>query len=136
MFPLEQHKVEQHRENLEMGNSILWFAMDALWMLNQTWLSALIGVPTLLSGLALTLLARKKEVLAIDLAVFLWIVMNYCWLMSEYLESPILLTLSKVGFCFGVLSLFAAIRLGNSWRSALASFRRFRFRPIVKDLNK
>lgn len=111
---------------LDTANSLFWFAADAAWMLGAVSVGLLCMVPTIVSGLLLLYVEKRKPVIFINLAINCWIMMNTFWMLSEGQPDGPYSTYSKVFFVLGVLAVFIATLLSKSLADTFSHFRRFR----------
>jgi hypothetical protein len=107
------------KDALDTLNSISWFLMDAFWMLEKTSFGKIFVLPTIVSGLLLLYIEKRRTVFWINLAINSWIWMNTFWMFER-------LPLARVSFGFGLLCVFAAILEAKSLRETFSHFRRFR----------
>jgi hypothetical protein len=111
------------KEFLDTANSVSWFLMDALWMLNSTQWGKLFLVPTLATGLALLYIEKRRSVFWINLSINCWIWMNTFWMFEE-------LAMARLAFFAGVCFIGLAILEARSIRETFSHFRRFRILPM------
>lgn len=114
------------REILDTINSIFWFLMDAAWMLEVFGMAYLCILPTVLTGLALLYVERRRAVFYINLAINCWIWMNTLWMLSETLETDALLNVSRALFSAGVIFIIMAAKNSESLQETFSHFKRFR----------
>lgn len=117
------------KDSLDTVNSVSWFAMDASWMLGGLGLSYFFILPTVFSGILLCYIEKRPSVSFINGAILCWIFMNTLWMLSEHLESPLLLTYARISFGLGLLMIFGSILLTRDLKETFSHFRRFRLRP-------
>ncbi len=107
------------KDALDTLNSVSWFMMDAFWMLEKTSLGKVFVLPTILSGILLLYIEKRRTVFWINLAINSWIWMNTFWMYER-------LALARISFGFGLLCVVAAILEAKSLRETFSHFRRFR----------
>jgi hypothetical protein len=107
------------KDALDTLNSMSWFMMDAFWMLEKTSLGKIFVLPTILSGLLLLYIEKRRTVFWINLAINSWIWMNTFWMFEK-------LDWARGAFVFGLLCVGAALLEAKSLRETFSHFRRFR----------
>ncbi len=107
------------KDALDTLNSMSWFMMDAFWMLEKTSLGKIFVLPTILSGLLLLYIEKRRTVFWINLAINSWIWMNTFWMFEK-------LDWARGAFAFGLLCVGAALLEAKSLRETFSHFRRFR----------
>lgn len=118
---------------LDTVNSASWFLMDASWMLQAEKVSVMMIVPTVVTGLCLVYIEKRKTVTLINLAILSWICMNVSWMFSEVLEIPFYLTVAKSLFGLGLAFIVGAVFVSGSLTETFSHFKRFR---ILEKLRK
>jgi len=68
---------------LEVFNSLAWFSMDALWMMEHQRLAYIFGIPTVVTGILTTIYSRNSVDRGINYTILFWIMMNISWLLSD-----------------------------------------------------
>jgi hypothetical protein len=111
------------KDTLDTANSVSWFLMDALWMLNLTSWGMFFLFPTLLTGLALLYIEKRRSVFWINLAINCWIWMNTLWMFDQ-------IPWARTAFFCGLLFIAIAILEARSLRETFSHFRRFRILPL------
>ncbi len=111
------------KDLLDTANSVSWFLMDALWMLNLTRWGMLFLLPTLATGLALLYIEKRRSVFWINLSINCWIWMNTFWMFEQ-------LPLARASFVCGLSFIGLAILEAKSLRETFSHFRRFRILPL------
>lgn len=114
------------KDLLDTANSVCWFAADASWMMGVVSLGLFLMIPTIISGLCLLYIEKRKPVIAINVAINCWIMMNGFWMLSEGHPEGSYSFYSRVFFILGVISVFAATLLSKSMVETFSHFRRFR----------
>ena len=107
------------KDALDTLNSVSWFFMDAFWMLEKTSFGKIFVLPTIVSGLLLLYIEKRRTVFWINLAINSWIWMNTFWMYER-------LALARISFGFGLVCVVAAIFEAKSLRETFSHFRRFR----------
>lgn len=114
------------KEVLDTINSLFWFGADASWMMQSLSLSASLMVPTILTGLMLLYIEKRKSILAVNVAINCWIMMNLSWILSDIYPESIAGKSAKVFFAMGILSVIVAAATSNNLQDTFSHFRRFR----------
>ena len=114
------------KEVLDTINSLFWFGADASWMMESLSLSASLMVPTILTGLMLLYIEKRKSVLAINVAINCWILMNLSWILSDIYPESMAGKSAKVFFAMGIISVIVAAATSNNLQDTFSHFRRFR----------
>lgn len=126
MNPNFERKFFLSKETLDTVNSASWFFVDAFWMLGlPEWCHAMV-VPTVLTGLCLLYVEKRRPVIAINLAINFWIWMNTLWMLADTQKDPDLLIGARTCFGFGVVCIGVAILLSPNYKETFSHFRRFR----------
>lgn len=114
----------------ETTGSVLWFSMDACWMLEAGTLALVLIVPTLLSNLATLRYTSARHEKLVTWAMLCWLAMNIAWMTGEILGLGPLLLVAKVFTALGFLLLIALVispgDSGRPWYDRLQRFRRLR----------
>lgn len=118
------------KDILDTINSVSWFLLDASWMLDVQQLSLFMILPTILSGVFLVYIEKRRSVTFINVAILNWICMNITWMFSELYEDSYLLTVSKVFLGVGVLCIGLSIYYSENINETFSHFRRFRVKRI------
>ena len=108
-------------------NSIAWFAMDGLWLLQLAWPAYIAAGLTLITGgMLLWLNQRRGQRLDEDLALNAWMWMNSCWAISD-LSGINAMKYIAMGFGgVGALLIANAFRPSRRQRDMLRRFRKMR----------
>lgn len=116
------------KDLLDSMNSVSWFLMDASWMLQVEELSLFMILPTVLSGLFLCYIERRKTHTLINIAILSWICMNISWMFSEVREIPEFLLAAKVLFVTGCFFVILALFNSENISETFSHFKRFRIK--------
>ena len=112
---------------METAGSVLWFAMDGLWMLNAAGPAKAMVVPTLAMNLLVFRYTRRAlSQVAVVAAMNAWLLMNICWMVGDLDKDPRALAAARVLFGLGIVLLVVAVGRGASRPEVLARFRRLR----------
>jgi hypothetical protein len=111
------------KEFLDTSNSVSWFLMDALWMLNLTGWAMIFLLPTLATGLALLYIEKRRSVFWINLSINSWIWMNTFWMFER-------IDWARNSFFCGLFFIGLAVLEAKSFRETFSHFRRFRILPL------
>jgi hypothetical protein len=114
------------KDILDTANSLCWFAADASWMLGVVSLGLFFMIPTIISGILLLYIEKRKPVIFINVAINCWILMNSFWMLSEGQPDGPYGVYSKVFFALGVMAVFIASLLSKNLADTFSHFRRFR----------
>lgn len=113
--------------------SVLWFFMDASWMLELDTLAMVMIIPTSLVNLySFRYTRRTLPAFAITGAMNSWLAMNICWMIQDLRGIPALLSVSKLLFMLGALLIVMsalASRNALEFVGVLRRFSRFRIKP-------
>ena len=124
----EQRPFFISKDLLDSTNSVSWFLMDASWMLGVEELSIFMILPTILSGLFLCYIEKRRTHTLINIAILCWICMNISWMFSEVLEINSYLTLAKIFFATGSLFVILALLTSENISETFSHFKRFRIK--------
>lgn len=114
------------KEMLDTINSVCWFLADAFWMIDLLPVGFALMIPTVITGLCLLYVEKRKPILLINLAINCWIFMNSLWMISDAdLQGPYL-TAAKLCFVMGLLFIMGSVWLSKSWKDTFSHFKRFR----------
>lgn len=116
------------KDVLDTVNSVTWFFMDASWMLQMKEISLMMIVPTILTGIILCYIEKRRNVTFINLAILCWICMNVSWMFADIHGVASYLTIAKALFCLGVLFIFSAIGSSEKLSDTFSHFKRFRMK--------
>lgn len=110
-------------------NSVLWFCMDASWLMGWKFSAYILIVPVIITGV-LTLVSTEKraDVFFSIFALNCWILMNAFWMVGDIESMPSLLVCSKVFFGIGFFCIILSVIISGDWRNALSSFKRIRIK--------
>jgi hypothetical protein len=124
----EQRPFFISKDLLDSTNSVSWFLMDASWMLEVQELSIFMILPTILSGLFLCYIEKRRTHTLINVAILCWICMNISWMFSEVLELNSYLSLAKIFFIMGSLFVIMALITSENISETFSHFKRFRIK--------
>jgi FtsH-binding integral membrane protein len=124
----EQRPFFISKDLLDSLNSVSWFLMDASWMLQAEEISIFMILPTVLSGLILCYIEKRRTHTLINIAILSWICMNISWMFSEVLELSSYLTIAKVFFVTGCLFVIMALITSENVSETFSHFKRFRLK--------
>jgi hypothetical protein len=124
----EQRPFFISKDLLDTTNSVSWFLMDASWMLEVQELSIFMILPTILSGLFLCYIEKRRTHTLINVAILCWICMNISWMFSEVLELNSYLSLAKIFFIMGSLFVILALITSENISETFSHFKRFRIK--------
>ena len=124
----EQRPFFISKDLLDSTNSVSWFLMDASWMLEVQELSIFMIIPTILSGLFLCYIEKRRTHTLINVAILCWICMNISWMFSEVLELNSYLRLAKIFFILGSLFVILALITSENISETFSHFKRFRIK--------
>jgi hypothetical protein len=124
----EQRPFFISKDLLDSTNSVSWFLMDASWMLEVQELSIFMIIPTILSGLFLCYIEKRRTHTLINVAILCWICMNISWMFSEVLELNSYLSLAKIFFILGSLFVILALITSENISETFSHFKRFRIK--------
>lgn len=116
---------------VETAGSIVWFAMDASWMLNLRIAAVVLAVPTvLLNVLVVPFSPRGWPSWLVSGAMASWACMNVVWMTHDMKLTTWGLAGAKGFLALGVLLLAGALFLGraDATQVLLTRFRRLRLR--------
>ncbi len=116
------------KDLLDSTNSVSWFLMDASWMLEVQELSIFMILPTILSGLFLCYIEKRRTHTLINVAILCWICMNISWMFSEVLDLNSYLSLAKIFFIMGSLFVILALITSENISETFSHFKRFRIK--------
>lgn len=120
------------KDALDTINSLAWFLMDAAWMLQIKQVAVAMIVPTLLSGLFLCYIEKRKNVTYINFAIVSWIVMNASWMFSEDFYEEEFMLAAKMSFILGVGFIAMAVAASKNLSETFSHFKRFRIKSYFK----
>lgn len=119
------------RRLIDPTNSVAWFAMDGLWLAQQTIPAYIATACALTTGaLLLTTNRRLGRRLKDDLALNAWMWMNALWLVSDLGANPALRQAALAVGGLGVALLAVALWPTPSRRHPLGHFRKLRLPHI------
>lgn len=118
------------KDVLDTVNSLSWFLLDAFWMMEFISGSYAMVLPTVVTGLSLLYIEKRRNVFFINLAVNAWILMNCLWMFADTLGMPQYLWGAKAAFVAGVGFVAVAVVTSQDIRQTFSHFRRFRFLKI------
>ena len=114
------------KDVLDTLNSVFWFGADAFWMLGSINTAIAFMIPTILTGLSLLYIEKRRPVLFINIAINCWIFMNTMWILTDVLSSDFIYIASRVFLGLGVLAMITAGFISNNLQDTFSHFRRFR----------
>ncbi len=114
------------KEAIDTINSMCWFLADAFWMLGATHVAHFFLFPTIVSGLCLLYVEKRRPVFFINLAINSWIWMNTLWMLAEVKGSPTMMWGPRACFVLGLAFVACAVATSASLRDTFSHFRRFR----------
>jgi hypothetical protein len=115
------------REGLDTINSVSWFLMDAFWMLAVPAAAYPLILPTVVSGLLLLYVEKRRSVTFINVAINCWIWMNVAWMIGDLSGDRPYLLASRCLFVAGLLAIAGAVASTRNVSETFSHFRRFRF---------
>lgn len=124
----EQRPFFISKDLLDSLNSVSWFLMDASWMLQAEEISIFMILPTVLSGIILCYIEKRRTHTLINIAILSWICMNISWMFSEVLALSSYLTIAKVFFVTGCLFVILALITSENVSETFSHFKRFRIK--------
>lgn len=116
------------KDVLDTINSVTWFFMDASWMLQMREVSLAMIVPTILTGLVLCYMEKRKNITFINIAILCWICMNVSWMFSDIHQVSSYLMIAKIFFCTGLFFIVLAIATSEHISDTFSHFKRFRIK--------
>src|SRR3954470_9043077 len=117
------------RRVVDPANSVVWFAMDALWLAQLEWPAYIATGLTLATGATLGFLNRRRaERLDDDLALNAWMWMNALWVISDLGKLPALRYVAMGVACLGAVLLANAIRPSRRSRGRIRRLKKLRAR--------
>lgn len=120
------------KDVLDTLNSLAWFFMDACWMAGFPTIAKAMAPFVLLTGIWLTMIEKRLQVVLINLAIVSWILMNVAWMFSEMKEfqhaKTYFLLSSKIFLVGGLLHVALAVAFSKNVKETFSHFRRFRLR--------
>jgi len=116
------------KDLLDSMNSVSWFFMDASWMLQVEELSFFMIFPTILSGLFLCYIEKRKTHTLINIAILSWICMNISWMFYEVRDIPEFLITAKFLFVTGCFFVILALFNSENISETFSHFKRFRIK--------
>jgi nitrate reductase gamma subunit len=115
------------RRVVDPVNSVVWYAMDGLWLAQLAWPAYVATGLTLATGGMLLLLNRRRgRRLNDDLALNAWMWMNALWLVSDLGKYQPLRHAALAFGGVGAVLLLTAIRPARRERTTLRRFRKVR----------
>jgi hypothetical protein len=116
------------KDVLDTVNSLTWFLMDASWMLQMKEISLLMIVPTILTGVILCYIEKRKNITFINIAILCWICMNVSWMFADIHAVSTYLLIAKSFFCAGLLFILMAVATSEKISDTFSHFKRFRIK--------
>ena len=115
------------RRVVDPANSVAWFSMDALWLVQLAWPAYVATGLTLVTGAALVFLNRRRaERLDDDLALNAWMWMNALWVISDLGKMPALHYAAMAAAVIGAVLLANAIRPSKRSRGRIRRLKKMR----------
>lgn len=99
--------------------------MDACWMFEFQKLSYIFIVPTVISAFVLVMKINSSNIQIANAGLFVWVLMNVTWMISDYSESSQLLLTAKILFPVGLFIILLALYRSQNKKELLNNFRRF-----------
>jgi uncharacterized membrane protein HdeD (DUF308 family) len=118
---------------IDVLNSLAWFGMDALWMMEFHRTAYIMGIPTLVTGVLAIVYAFNRTDRLVNTSILFWIMMNISWLLSELY--PIIKELHVTIAFFLLASTFLLVAWINSDNNE-AVFSRFRKARLLLAFTK
>ena len=118
------------KDVLDTMNSFSWFLMDAAWMLQAREISMAMIVPTVISGVLLCFIEKRKALMSINIAILCWICMNISWMFSDLFTQNHYLLIAKTFFGLGILFIVTAIVTSKNISDTFSHFKRFRIKIV------
>ncbi len=126
----ETQRVTEKLALWETTGSVLWFSMDACWMLEANTLALVLIAPTLLANLATLRYVPARRDRLVTWAMLCWLAMNIAWMAGEILTvEPFFLTakvFTALGFLLLIVVFISPRDAGRPWYDRLQRFRRLR----------
>lgn|GEM_PF-4050947 len=120
------------KDIIDTINSLTWFCMDAFWMAGFPTIAKAMAPFVLLTGIWLTLIEKRLQVVLINLGIVSWILMNVAWMFSEMKEfqhaKSYFLLSSKIFLIGGLIHVALALAFSKNIKETFSHFRRFRLR--------
>lgn len=120
------------KDTLDTVNSFAWFMMDATWMLEMKQVATAMILPTLLSGVFLCYIEKRKSVALINLSLVCWIIMNVSWMFSESYYEQAFMAVAKVSFLTGLVLIATAAYYSKNMSDTFSHFKRFRIKTYFR----
>ncbi len=120
------------KDILDTMNSFSWFLMDASWMLQAREISMMMILPTVLSGLLLCFIEKRRSLTFINIAILSWICMNVSWMFSDIFDGDYYLLIAKSFFGIGIFFIIIALATSENISDTFSHFKRFRIKKIKK----
>ena len=110
-------------------NSILWFCMDASWLMGWKMGAYLLMIPVIATGvLTLISIEKRADIFFSIVALNCWILMNIFWMLGDMEVNQGLLVYSKIFFGIGLFCIILAVIISGDWKKTLSSFKRMRIK--------
>ena len=110
-------------------NSALWFLMDGFYLFGWKTGAYFLIIPVISTAIFSLLYGEKRaDVFFSTLALNLWIIMNYLWIIGDMESIPSVIIIAKVFFIVGLVMVGISMLLSGDWRKTLSSFRRMRIK--------
>lgn len=118
---------------LEVLNSLAWFGMDALWMMEHHKLAYIFGIPTLVTAIMTIYHSRTKCDKMINFSILFWIMMNISWLLSEIYPFIKQAHLTTTFFICGISSIGIALYFSDSVFETMRKLKRMRLITPLRE---
>lgn len=118
---------------LEVLNSLAWFGMDALWMMEHHILAYIFGIPTLVTAIMTIYHSRTKCDKMINFSILFWIMMNISWLLSEIYPFIKKAHLTSTFFTLALSSIGIALYFSDSVFETMRKLKRMRIVGELKE---
>jgi len=102
----------------EVLNSVLWFSMDSLWMMEEIKVATILIIPTIITGIISAFEKLDIGNVSISMAVNAWLGMNIFWMLE-------MMSAAKLCFSIGIGLVIISVFFSRSLR-VLYRFKRFR----------
>ena len=120
------------KDVLDTMNSFSWFLMDAAWMLQAREVSMAMILPTVISGVLLCFIEKRKALVFINIAILCWICMNISWMFSDLFTQNHYLIIAKTFFGLGILFIIIAVATSENISDTFSHFKRFRMKNFKR----
>lgn len=122
---------------VEVFNSLAWFSMDALWMMNHQKLAYLFGIPTVVTGVLAIVYSRSRVDKYVNLTIFFWIMMNISWLLGDIYPWMTDHYISTIFFFLALTCIFITLIVSEDYLEAFSKLRKLRIsNPLIRGQAK